>query len=132
MRIVSRRILLAAFGLFSVMTICSAADWNTLKPLMVIPGETVLQENFSNSGPVKKTNWQNRQATRWSIEDGVLRGRPSSEEYQASRTDHYGYEPRVSVPVTPPEFVIGFSFRFVGGDEPIPFHLLNLVTMSVE
>ncbi|MEE2796674.1 MAG: hypothetical protein VYA49_04755, partial [Planctomycetota bacterium] len=70
-----------------------------------------------------KTSWQSRQGTRWSIEQGVLRGRPSSKEYQASRTHHYGYEPRVSVPVTPAEFLAGFSFRFVGGEESdiVPF-----------
>ena len=123
MKMFSIRMLLVSLGLISVMPACLAADWDTLRPLMVIPDKSVLQETFSKSGLVKKTNWQNRQGTRWSIEDGVLRGRPSSEEYQASRTHHYGYEPRVSVPVTPPEFVIGFSFRFVGGDETdtVPF-----------
>jgi hypothetical protein len=98
MRIVARKISLIALGFFFVVTTCSAADWQTLKPLMVIPSERVLQETFSKRGPVEKTDWQNRQGTRWSIEDGVLRGRPSSEEYQASRTHHYGYEARVSVP----------------------------------
>ena len=114
---------LVSLSLFSVVTACSAAEWSALQPLMVIPDKVVLQETFSKSGPVKKTSWQNRQGTRWSVEDGVLRGRPSSEEYQASRTHHYGYEPRVSVPVTPPEFLAGFSFRFVGGEETdiVPF-----------
>lgn len=123
MRIVARKISLMALGFFFVVTTCSAADWSTLKPLMVIPSERVLQETFSKRGPVEKTDWQNRQGTRWSVEDGVLRGRPSSEEYQASRTHHYGYEARVSVPITPPEFLVGFSFRFLGGDETdiVPF-----------
>ena len=117
------RMFLVSLSLFSVVTACSAAEWSALQPLMVIPDKVVLQESFSKSGPVKKTSWQNRQGTRWSVEDGVLRGRPSSEEYQASRTHHYGYEPRVSVPVTPPEFLAGFSFRFVGGEETdiVPF-----------
>ena len=123
MKMPSIRMLLVSLGVISVMPACLAAEWDTLQPLMVIPDKSVLQETFSKSGPVKKTNWQNRQGTRWSVEDGVLRGRPSSEEYQASRTHHYGYEPRVSVPVTPPEFLAGFSFRFVGGEETdiVPF-----------
>ena len=119
----SIRMVLVILNLVSLIPACLAEDWGTLQPLMVIPNKSVLQETFSKSGPVKKTNWQNRQGTRWSVEDGVLRGRPSSEEYQASRTHHFGYEPRVSVPVTPSEFLAGFSFRFIGGEETdiVPF-----------
>ena len=119
----SIRMVLVILNLVSLIPACLAEDWGTLQPLMVIPNKSVLQETFSKSGPVKKTNWQNRQGTRWSVEDGVLRGRPSSEEYQSSRTHHFGYEPRVSVPVTPPEFLAGFSFRFIGGEETdiVPF-----------
>lgn len=119
----SIRMVLVILNLVSLIPACLAEDWGTLQPLMVIPNKSVLQETFSKSGPVKKTNWQNRQGTRWSVEDGVLRGRPSSEEYQASRTHHFGYEPRVSVPVTPTEFLAGFSFRFIGGEETdiVPF-----------
>ena len=123
MRIASIRMVLVILNLISLMPACLAADWGTLQPLMVIPEKSVLQETFSKSGPVNKTIWQSRQGTRWSIEQDVLRGRPSSKEYQASRTHHYGYEPRVSVPVTPAEFLAGFSFRFVGGEESdiVPF-----------
>lgn len=123
MRIASIRMVLVILNLISLMPACLAADWGTLQPVMVIPEKSVLQETFSKSGPVNKTNWQSRQGTRWSIEQGVLRGRPSSKEYQASRTHHYGYEPRVSVPITPAEFLAGFSFRFVGGEESdiVPF-----------
>ena len=119
----SIRMVLVILNLVSLIPACLAEDWGTLQPRMVIPNKSVLQETFSKSGPVKKTNWQNRQGTRWSVEDGVLRGRPSSEEYQASRTHHFGYEPRVSVPVTPSEFLAGFSFRFIGGEETdiVPF-----------
>jgi len=123
MKTSSIRMVLVILNLVSLIPACLAEDWGTLQPLMVIPEESVLQQTFSKSGPVKKTNWQNRQGTRWSVEDGVLQGRPSSEEYQSSRTHHFGYEPRVSVPVTPPEFLAGFSFRFIGGEETdiVPF-----------
>ena len=53
---------------FSGLPACLAADWGTLQPVMVIPEKSVLQETFSKSGPVNKTNWQSRQGTRWSIE----------------------------------------------------------------
>ena len=80
-------------------------------------------QNFSQAKPLEKTVWQSRQGTRWAIEDGVLRGRESSPEFQSNRKDHFGYEPRLSIPVTPAEFVAEFSFRFVGGDETaiVPF-----------
>ena len=82
MRIASIRMVLVILNLISLMPACLAADWGTLQPVMVIPEKSVLQETFSKSGPVNKTNWQSRQGTRWSIEQGVLRGRPSSKEYQ--------------------------------------------------
>ena len=74
MRIASIRMVLVILNLISLMPACLAADWGTLQPLMVIPEKSVLQETFSKSGPVNKTNWQSRQGTRWSIEQGVLRG----------------------------------------------------------
>ena len=90
---------------------------------MTIPDKVVLQDDFSKEKPLKKDVWLARQGTRWAIEDGVLRGRESSPEFQAKRKDHFGYEPRLSIPVTPAEFVTEFSFRFIGGDETaiVPF-----------
>lgn len=90
---------------------------------MAVPGKIVLQDDFSVAKPLKKGVWQSRQGTRWAIEDGVLRGRESSPEFQSKRKDHFGYEPRLSIPVTPAEFVAEFSFRFVGGNETaiVPF-----------
>ena len=56
-----------------------------------------------------------RPGTRWTIADGVLRGIPSSAEFQAKKKDHFGYEPRISIPACPREFAIQFDVRFVGG-----------------
>ncbi len=94
-----------------------------LAPLMTVPGKVVLRSDFSKPMPLEKSTWLLRQGTRWSIEDGVLRGRESSAEYQAAREHHYGYEPRLSVPVTPSEFATAFSFRFINGSETaiVPF-----------
>ena len=94
-----------------------------LKLLMAVPDESVLQDDFSKSHPLPKAIWQARQGTRWTIEEGVLRGQPSSPEYQAKRKDHFGYEARLSIPATPPEFIAAFSFRFIGGSETaiVPF-----------
>ncbi len=97
-----------------------AAD---LKPLLAQPDQIVLENDFAEAGPVNKEQWGARQGTQWIIEDGVLRGRPSTAEYQAKRKDHFGYEPRVSCPATPTQFIAKFSVRFEGGSETaiVPF-----------
>ena len=90
---------------------------------MAIPDKVALRDDFSKDGPVDKTDWLSRQGTRWRIADGVLRGIPSSSEYQAKRSHHKGFEPRASVPKTPSEFIATFSFRFLEGKENavVPF-----------
>ncbi|MHC4997167.1 MAG: hypothetical protein ACYTGQ_19175, partial [Planctomycetota bacterium] len=80
-------------------------------------GEVALADDFSEPGKVDKTQWQQRQGTRWEKSGGVLRGIPSSAEYQAAREHHYGYEPRTSCPVTPAQFVARLSVRFLDGAE---------------
>lgn len=98
----------------------SAAE---LKPLLAQPDQIVLQDDFSKPGAFNKQHWGTRQGTQWVVEDGVLRGRPSTPAFQAKRKDHFGYEPRISAPVTPPQFITQFSVRFSGGSETaiVPF-----------
>lgn len=94
-----------------------------LKPLMAQPDEIVLKDDFSKSGPLNKKQWAARQGTQWTIEDGVLRGRPSTPEYQAKKKDHKGFEPRISSPATPAQFIAQFSVRFMEGSSTsvVPF-----------
>ncbi len=107
---------------FSASTV-TGADPVDLKPLLVVPDVMVLNDDFSVPHPLPKNIWQARQGTRWEIRDGVLRGQQSSAEYQAKRKDHFGYEPRLSIPTTPAEFAASFSFRFIDGSETaiVPF-----------
>lgn len=94
-----------------------------LRPLMAVPANVVYQSDFSKAGSLKKSEWQPRQGTRWTVADGVLRGLPSSPEYQASRKDHKGLEPRVAAPMTPSQFIARLSVRFRDGEETpiVPF-----------
>jgi len=107
-----------AFTLFISSTL--AAD---LQPLLAQPDQIVMQDEFSTAGPFDKKQWGARQGTQWKVEDGVLRGRPSTPEFQAKKKDHFGYEPRISAPVTPAQFIAKFSVRFDGGSETaiVPF-----------
>lgn len=116
-----KSITILLLSLFPVFTL--AAERSTLLPLMAIPDKVALRDDFSKDGPVDKTDWLSRQGTRWRIADGVLRGIPSSSEYQAKRSHHKGFEPRASVPKTPSEFIATFSFRFLEGKENavVPF-----------
>ena len=114
--------------LLATLVVCfsSASLWaqkTALKPILTVPDRTVLQSDFSKSKPLEKGTWQARQGTRWAIEDGVLRGRQSSPEYQAKKKDHFGYEARLSLPATPKQFAAKFSFRFIEGQETaiVPF-----------
>ncbi len=111
---------LVAIGFISFAA--TAAEYK-LQPLMAVPDKVVLKDDFSKAVPLNKDQWGARQGTRWAIEDGVLRGRPSTPDYQAKRKDHKGFEPRVSAPVTPSQFVAEFSVRFSGGSETpiVPF-----------
>lgn len=111
--------------LFAIITssIFAAGSVPALKPLMAVPDQILMQDDFSKASPVNKQQWGARQGTQWTVEDGVLRGKPSTPEYQAKRKDHFGYEPRIAATVTPPQFVAQFSMRFTGGSETsiVPF-----------
>ncbi|MSU49552.1 MAG: hypothetical protein EXS37_10770 [Opitutus sp.] len=101
----------------------AAADFPALKPLLAVPDQVVLREDYTTPKPLAKGVYQTRQGTRWSVADGVLRGLPSSAEFQATKKDHHGYEPRISIPACPQEFAIQFDVRFIGGQPTaiVPF-----------
>ncbi len=109
-----------ALALLALVPAALAAD---LKPMMAVPDQVVLQNDFSKPGPLNKQHWTPRQGTQWKIAEGVLRGSPSTAEYQAKKKDHKGYEPRLSSPATPAQFIAQFSIRFSGGTETaiVPF-----------
>ena len=114
--------------LFAVFCVAAALplaadDFPALKPLLTIPDQVVLREDYATPKPLTKDTYSQRQGTRWTIADGVLRGIPSSAEFQAKKKDHFGYEPRISIPKCPPQFAIQFDVRFIGGQPTaiVPF-----------
>lgn len=115
-------IAMIACGMIAVSRV-GASDLESLQPLMATEGEIAIQNDFSNSTPLRRTEWQKRQGTRWAIKNGVLQGRPSTKEYQTSKPHHKGLEARVSCPITPHEFIATFSVRFLDGAETriVPF-----------
>ena len=109
--------------LISTMLSASAAEFPVLKPLLTVPDQVVLREDYATAKALTKDTYVQRQGTRWTIADGVLRGIPSSAEFQAKKKDHFGYEPRISIPKCPQEFAIQFDVRFIGGQPTaiVPF-----------
>ena len=92
-------------------------------PLLAMPDKVVLETDFGKPTSLPKSIWQRRQGTRWTVANGVLRGEQSSPEYQATKQDHFGYEARLSIPITPANFIASFRIRFIGGTETgiVPF-----------
>lgn len=93
-----------------------------LQPLMLVPDKVLFADDFSTprndlkpKKPEEGDSWIPNQGTRWVVEDGVLRGRASSAEYQASHETHKGLHPRIVLAKTPENYVLRFSLRLVEG-----------------
>ena len=89
----------------------------SLEPRMTQPDKVVLDEDFSAAKTPERKLWQPRQNTRWSVVDGMLRGEPSTAEFQASRKDHQGFEPRLMIANDLSDYVIEFRFRVNSGEQ---------------
>lgn len=88
-----------------------------LEPIMVKKGKLIYENDFSIPSAIDKQVLNKRQNTRWEIKDGVLFGMESTKEYQDSKKDHKGTEPRLNLKNTPENFVIEFEIVFKGGQE---------------
>ena len=107
---------------------CSRALADEPSPQWLVPGPVIFTDDFSDSrGEIKLDRrnapdapWQPNQGTRWEVIDGVLRGRASSPEFQASRPHHKGIHPRILLTKTPEAYILRFSMRIIDG---IPFEV---------
>jgi hypothetical protein len=109
-------VIISTVTLITYSGLSSAAEpFHELIPLMVIPKECVLKDDFSKEGAVDENSFKPQQGTQWKITNGVLHGMESTKEYQASKPDHNGLQPRLELPTTPLQYMATFSVRFVGG-----------------
>lgn len=83
--------------------------------LMTLPDKVILSSSTLVDAKLPTAEWGARQGTRWSFATGVVEGRASAPEYQASKKDHKGLEPRLALPTTPQDFAAEFDIRFSGG-----------------
>jgi hypothetical protein len=96
-----------------------AAYGGSLQPKHLKPGKIVYKSDFSKSEALDKTRWQTRQGTRWTVEEGVLKGLPSTPEYQAKKKatgkGHTGTVPRIYMLDPPQDFILSYRFKLEGG-----------------
>ncbi|HSH96421.1 MAG TPA: hypothetical protein VK968_19895 [Roseimicrobium sp.] len=119
MKLLTKLLVLTGTTLFAGGVLAAES---ALKPLMLVPDKAIFTDDFSKPRAelkVKKTDtseaWIPNQGTRWEVADGVLRGRASSAEYQASHETHKGVHPRIVLSKTPESYVLKFSMRIVDG-----------------
>lgn len=106
--------------------LCGSSFAADPSPRWLVPDQIIFADDFSlPRGEIKLDRrnapdapWQPNQGTQWEVIDGVLRGRASSPEFQASRPHHKGIHPRIVLTKTPEAYILRFSMRLLDG---IPF-----------
>lgn len=89
----------------------------SLNPILAVPDQVVLENDFSDASQLRKDHWRPNMGTRWSVTEGVLRGIPSTVEYHDSmkvaETKELTYEPgrwyHALAELKGDEFVIQFA-----------------------
>ena len=122
-RVCVTHVMRAFIALLVVVQSAIAAD---VSPKWLVPDQVLFADDFSQPrGEIKldrkkapNAPWVPNQGTRWEVVDGVLRGRASSPEFQASHETHRGVHPRMVLSKTPEKYVLRFSMRLIDG---IPF-----------
>ncbi len=102
-----------------LMALTTTYGKEALTPTRLTPGKIIYKSDFSKTAPLDKTRWQTRQGTRWNIEGGVLKGIPSTPEYQAKKKatgkGHTGTIPRIYMLDIPRDFILSYRFKLEGG-----------------
>ena len=78
--------------LFALSTNLTA---QALEPLISRKGDLLFEDSFS--GSETKPEWQALHGTRWNIEKGAFRGIPSTKKFRASRDNHTGTTPSMTL-----------------------------------
>ena len=87
-----------------------------LKPITSKKGELFFEENFDEISQTGK-KWIIRQNTRWTVENGILKGLPSTKEYQkklieSGKNNHLGLKPKIVLANKIKKYIISFKFMF--------------------
>ena len=98
-------------GLF-ICCICLSVHAEEVVPVktsIAQRGKLLFSANFDKSEI--PSQWKGLHGTQWSINQGSLKGIPSTKEYQASRTKHSGGTPSSKLHVTAKNCIAQMSFK---------------------
>jgi hypothetical protein len=103
----------------AAMIMAGCAFCENLNPTFLKPGKVIYLDNFNDPGELDTERWQLRQKTRWTIEGDVLKGIPSTPEYQkmkkATGKGHTGTVPRINMIDVPADYILAYRFMLEGG-----------------
>ena len=108
----------ASFAILATAFPLLAAEPTELKPIMAVPDKVVLKVDFNAKDAVLDTKvFTPFSATRWAVEDGVLRGKPSPPEFLKGKPPyHAGINPRLTIKTETTDVIARFDIPFIGGD----------------
>ena len=108
--------MLVRFAVFLIVLGATPLFAEDLRSPLAQSGPVILHNDFNQTVALDRKTWQPRQHTQWTIQGGVLHGEPSTAEYQQSRQDHRGLEPRLMIRNLPQEYIVDFAFRISAGE----------------
>ena len=88
----------------------------------------LFEDNFDSGSA--KPEWKALHGTRWSVEEGVYTGIPSTPEFQASRDNHTGATPSMTLQVQARDCILQMSFKITGGLNAAHIGFNNSTTAS--
>ncbi len=83
-----------------------------LEPLISRKGALLFEDRFEVQEP--RPEWKALHGTRWQVEGGVYKGVPSTKEFQASRDNHTGATPSMTLVVPARECILEMSIKISG------------------
>lgn len=98
------------YSLLIINTMFSSAL--CLEPLISTKGELLFEDRFE--GDEAKPEWRSLHGTRWSIDKGSYQGIPSTKAFQASRDNHTGSTPSMTLHVPARECILEMSVMISG------------------
>ncbi len=96
-----------------VFAFLASVSINALEPLISSKGPLLFEDDFS--GSEAKDEWRSLHGTRWTVDDGSYLGIPSTAEFQASRDNHTGATPSMTLHVAAGEVILEMSVMISGG-----------------
>lgn len=120
------QILFVGINLIIINTIKVNAE---LTPKLLVADQLLVEDEFADEARTFKVKdakkidkvgvFIPKQNTQWTTKGGVLFGKPSTPENQASKKDHKGVHPRMVMTMPKDGFILKFAFKINSGIDPL-------------